>query len=194
MGTATSRALALGLAALALGGCGASATPSSPASSRAAGALALMGPASAPAGWQAARIPTGATLHYPPDWQSSGGDAGTATAVLRDRHRSIVGYLNITPRQGAETLTDWPSFRVGHNRHEGDRDVRSEALARHVRFTNASGTCVRDRYTVSDASYIEIACLAQGAHASTVIVAAASRASWAALSPLLYRAIAAFTT
>ena len=61
-------------------------------------------PSAAPAGWRVARIATGALLHYPPGWRPAPGDAGTATAVLLDPGHHISGYLNVTPRQGAEGL------------------------------------------------------------------------------------------
>lgn len=109
--------------------------------------------------------------------------------------RHIVGYLNITPRQADEAAANWPSFRPAHNAAEGDRDVRSEAVARRVRFRAGSGSCVRDSYTtMSGPRYIELACLVQGARASTVIVAASPPADWSRISPLLYRALSAMTT
>jgi hypothetical protein len=134
-------------------------------------------------------------MYYPPGWQRSTGDTGTATAVLLDAAHHIRGYLNLTPRQGAETLAGWSAFRVRHNAEEGDVHVRREGAAQGLRFRSGHGSCVRDRYTtVTGAHYIELACLVAGAKGSSVIVAAASPAAWSQLSPLLERAISSFTT
>ena len=123
------------------------------------------------------------------------GDRGTATAVLTDDRRRIIGYLNATPRQGGETPAKWPSFRVRHNAAEGDRAVRSEASAHGVRFLSGTGSCVRDSYTtVSGARYVELACLVDGTRATTVIVAAAASVESMRLLPVLYRALSAFRT
>jgi hypothetical protein len=161
----------------------------------AADPFAWLDPRAAPAGWPGTRIASGAVMYYPAGWQTSPGDKGTATAILLDTRQHIRGYLNLTPRQGAETLAGWAAFRVHHNTEEGDTDVRGEGSAQALRFRTGHGSCVRDRYTtVTGAHYIELACLVAGAQGSSVIVAAASPAAWPQLSPLLERAISAFTT
>jgi hypothetical protein len=152
-------------------------------------------PAAAPATWHAAVIPTGAVLSYPPDWTRAESDPGTATAVRDDARKRIVGYLNVTPRQAGESLSDWPAFRVRHNTQEGDRAVALEASAYRVRFLTGTGSCVRDSYTtVSGARYEELACLVRGGSTTSVIVAAAMPARWTQISPVLYRALSAFKT
>jgi len=135
MVTATSKvACLLGLAALGLGGCGAGygAVASSPVSGHAGSArtvaatgagFAWLVPAPAPPGWSVARLASGATLAYPPGWHAIHGDRGTASAALFDTAGHYLGYLNLTPRQGAESPTGWASFRVRHNRAEGDTHV-----------------------------------------------------------------------
>jgi len=133
-------------------------------------AFTWLRPSAAPAGWRVARIATGALLHYPPGWRPAPGDAGTATAVLLDPGHHISGYLNVTPRQGAEAPATWGSFRVTHNAAEGEREVKREALATGLRFRDGRGACVRDSYTtVSQARFIELACLVEGARAASVI-------------------------
>jgi hypothetical protein len=112
-----------------------------------------------------------------------------------DSHGQIRGYLNVTPRQGDETVPTWPSFRVHHNAQEGDRDVHTEEVGQGLHFRSGRGSCVRDRYTtVTGAQYAELACLVDGKGASSVIVAAASPEAWRELSPVLEQAISAFTT
>ena len=51
-----------------------------------------------------------------------------------------------------------------------------------------------DHYATVSAHYREIACLVQGSHASTVVVAAAVPHEWARLAPQLERAISSFAT
>jgi hypothetical protein len=117
------------------------------------------------------------------------------SAAIEDRGGLIVGYLNITPRQPPETTSSWGAFRVAHNRDEGNRDVRLQASARGVRLRDGRGSCVRDSYTtVTRVRYTEIACLLAGPRRSSVIVAAASAAAWARLSPTLERALGSAIT
>jgi hypothetical protein len=191
------RALPIVLFALILPACGSSGggplqaapRPASPAT-----AIPLQARA-APRDWPTVRIPSGAALSYPPGWRRVASDSGTASAALFGSDGRILGYLNVTPRQDGETLAGWPDFRVAHNVREGDRRVTREAVAHGVRFRSGEGTCVRDRYeTTSRARYIELACVVQGPHASSVIVGAAPPSAWAAVSPQLYRALSALTT
>jgi hypothetical protein len=217
MGTATSRNA--GIAALALlglwaAGCGSgsrtthSATaasgpqaatsarlaPSAPSSRT---AFAWLHPAPVPPGWATARLSTGATLAYPAPWRPLAGDRGTASAALLGTSgpKRYLGYLNVTPRQGGETASGWSSFRVRHNRAEGEREVRLEAAARNLRFRGGAGSCVRDSYaTITGARYIEIACLVTGRRASSVIVGAAPPDRWSQSAPAIEGAISAFST
>jgi hypothetical protein len=216
MGTATSRpaglgasALAILLAALALAGCGAGggssksaaagtatrlSTGSTGAAPSARTAFAWLTPTAAPPGWSRARIPDGAVLYFPATWVREHGDPGTATAVLTDASGRVRGYLNATPRQGDENLANWASFRVHHNAEEGDRDVHTEAAASDLRFPSGRGSCVKDRYrTISNAQYIELACLVSGARTSAVVVAAALPGSFSELAPELERAVSSFS-
>ncbi len=203
MGTGTSRtgiALAI-LLALSTSGCG---SKSSTASSRspatatvgngasAVDALHRLGPAPVRPGWPVARITDGATMPYPPGWARIPGDPGTATAALLDARHLFRGYLNVTPRQGGETLLGWPAFRVRHNAKEGDRKVKALAARSGVRFRRGHGSCVEDSYTTSTGtSYIELACLLAGPRASVVVVGAAPPSSWPRVGPLLAAAISA---
>jgi hypothetical protein len=123
------------------------------------------------------------------------GDAGTATAALLGAGGRFLGYLNVTPRQGGETLAGWPSLRVAHNAAEGNRDNTRLAAARGLRFLTGHGSCVKDAYTTRTAAhYIEIACLVAGPRITSVIVGAAPPASWPRVSGLIERAISGFRT
>ncbi len=178
----------IGLMALALTstGCGA-ATPSS--------AFAWLRPQAPPARWPVARIATGAAIPYPNGWRRFPGDTGSATAVLQDSRGHLLGYLNLTPRQGGETLGNWASFRVHHNTADGNRTVKALDAAKGLRFRTGHGSCVRDAYTTSTgAHFIELACVVRGSEATSVIVGAAPTSAWPAMSSTIERAIVAFTT
>jgi hypothetical protein len=202
MGTATSRTsralvttlLALA-AALAASGCGSTGTPSTTSASGAAtgGTFPVLRPGPPPVGWRRATLPSSAVLAYPASWRRIGGDAGTATAALRDAHGHFLSYLNLTPRQGRETLADWAAFRPAHNREEGETRVVSQGSARGVPFRGgAHGSCVRDAYsTKTSGRFVEIACLVHGSRTDSVIVAAAPPAQWAREWPALRRALEA---
>ena len=129
-------------------------------------------------------------MAYPPNWSRQEGDPGTATAALLSAGGRYLGYLNLTPRQGSETLSNWASFRPGHNAHEGDRTVKRLAAATGLRFLAGQGSCVKDSYTTQiNARFIEIACLVSGPHGETVIVGAAPPNRWTSTGPLIERAI-----
>jgi len=192
---ATSSRLLCGLvlaAALAVAGCGGT---SRDAGHAAADPFAWLQPAHPPAGWKVARLPSGAaSLAYPPGWQPIHTDPGTFSAALLGAHGRIHGYLNATPRSGAETLANWARFRPAHNHEEGDRSVVTEASATHLRFRAGAGSCVIDRYATVSARYREIACIVRGSHATTVVVAAAQPQDWGRLEPALRRSVATFST
>jgi hypothetical protein len=200
MATATSSRLlaaAALVALLALAGCGGGAARhrGEPAAGTPA-PFAWLRPAAAPADWKIGRLPSRtADVGYPPGWRAIRTDPGTFSAALLGAHDRIRGYLNATPRSGAETLANWDRFRPAHNADEGDRHVISEASATGLRFRSGTGSCVIDRYaTTTDARYREIACIVRGARGTTVVVAAARPADWTRLAPQLERAVGSFST
>jgi hypothetical protein len=152
-------------------------------------------PQRTPPGWKLARLPSGkATFAYPRTWRPIRTDPGTVSVALLGHGRSIRGYLNLTPHQGAETLANWPSFRIEHLGDEGSTDVRRIASAHGLAFRSGRGTCVIDSYRTSRARYREIACLVAGARTSSVIVGAAPSKTWAQRAETLERAIASLRT
>jgi len=159
------------------------------------GAFSWLRPEHPPSNWTVVRIPTGAELAYPPNWRPQHGDRGTATAALLGADGDFLGYLNLTPRQSNETLSDWSSFRLDHNREEGDRAVRQLAAATGLHFLSGHGSCVKDAYsTITNAHFVEIACLVAGARAESVIIGAAPPGAWGRISPTIERAIAGLQT
>jgi hypothetical protein len=159
---------------------------------RASGPFAWLRPVSVPVGWHVARTPDGAALAYPPGWTAIKTDPGTASVALRGNAGQIDGYLNVTPKQGAETLANWSRFRPQKNRAEGARNVRLLAATSAANFRSGRGSCVIDAYTTSLTTYEEIACLVSGSGSSDVVVAAAPARRWPERSAVLERAVSSF--
>lgn len=176
---------------IAVAGCGGGSNGDPPAS----GGFSWLRPSSLPHGWRTASLPASpARLAYPGSWRAIESDPGTRSAAVRSDGR-IVGYLNATPRQGEETLANWSTFRLDHNRDEGDTNEKLLAAATDLRFRNGHGSCVLDDYTSSSGHrYREIACIVAGARATTVVVGAAPPGDWHSQGPALERAISAFKT
>ena len=186
------------MSAAALAACGSSGADdeaSGPPAPANPAAFAWVHPAPAPSGWRTRALPSrAAALAYPPGWRLIKTDPGTVTAA-RKAGGQIVGYLNITPQGGDETLANWASFRPAHNREEGDRDIVPIASATGLSFRGGQGSCVKDGYeTESNARYTEIACIVRGQTGTTVVVGAASPTQWNRISPALERAISSFDT
>jgi hypothetical protein len=162
-----------------------------PAAAGGQSAFSWLHPGPAPRRWlRASTATSGATLSYPPNWKPIPGDEGTVSVSLRSPSGAYVGYLNVTPRQGAERLHGWAAFRLERNREEGDRDVTQVAAAEGLRFRNARGSCVVDDYLsrVGSNPYREIACIVAGQRHTDVFIGAALRSDWQAMSGILERA------
>jgi hypothetical protein len=153
-------------------------------------------PQPTPHGWKLARLPSGrATFAYPRTWRPIRTDPGTASVALLGHGGSIRGYLNLTPHQGAETLANWPSFRIQHLREEeSSKDVRLIANAHGLAFRSGRGSCVIDSYRTSRTHYREIACLVAGNSSTSVLVGAAPSTTWAQQAGTIERAIASLRT
>ena len=152
-------------------------------------------PVAAPADWTRAALPNGtAVLSYPPALHLVAGDKGTISAAQLGPGEAFQLYLNATPRQGAETLAHWAAFRLRFLRDDSAVTAHLDGAAQQVRFRGGTGSCVIDDYTtrVGAHHFQEIACLVQGRHSGSVIVAAAPVATWAQARPLLLRTVAAY--
>jgi hypothetical protein len=129
-------------------------------------------------------------MAYRPGWLRIAGDPGTVSVALYGPHRAYLGYLNLTPRQGSEALSNWTRFRIGHNVEEGDRNVEPRSVGTGLRFAVGRGSCVRDLYTgTTGVRYEEFACLVAARRGAAVIVGASPPRAWARISPLLEAAI-----
>ena len=157
--------------------------------------VSLLAARPAPAGWHKVTLPGGgAVLAYPGSMHLVTADAGAVSAARTSSSGRYLLYLNVTPRQGGESLRDWVEFRLDHQREEETPAVRELAAQAAVRFLGGTGTCVTDAYvTKVDAHHFtEIACFVRGRTSATVIVAAAPTADWASAAPVLLRALAGY--
>jgi hypothetical protein len=146
-----------------------------------------------PRGWSHAEISSGAaTLSYPTGWQAIPGDRGTVSFATRDSRGDYLGYLNVTPRQGAERLAGWAAFRTRRNAEDGDRQVHELGSSEHVAFIHARDSCVLDDYLsrVGDHRYRELACIIAGRQSTSVFVGAALVDDWSRLGPIVKHAAA----
>lgn len=149
----------------------------------------------APSSWHLLSLPDrGAVLAFPPSMHRVPGDRGTVSAAEFGPSGAYLLYLNATPKQGNETLSGWPDFRIGHVAEEEHTTPRLIAASHGVRFLGGTGSCVIDTYVtrVKANHYTEIACYVQGKSSSSVIIGAAPTADWARASGPLMRAVAAF--
>jgi hypothetical protein len=80
---------------------------------------------------------------------------------------------------------------VDHLREDGQTRVRADGVSPPLNFRGGLGRCVIDSYTtkVHDNRYREIACYVQGAHAASVLVAAAAAATWQATAARLEKVV-----
>jgi hypothetical protein len=149
----------------------------------------------APARWHYLTLPDrGAVLAFPPTMHRVPGDRGTVSAAEFGHSGAYQLYLNVTPKQGNETLGGWPEFRIDHVAEEEHTTPHLIAASHGVRFLGGTGSCVLDTYVtkVKANHYTEIACYVQGKTSSSVIIGAAPTADWAKASGPLMRAVAAF--
>jgi len=150
----------------------------------------------APASWQKITLPDGTgVLAAPPSLVRLPADPGTVALGLPAGAEDLI-YLDATPRQGDETLPGWAGFRIAHLRDDDTAAATLDAHAEHLTFLDGTGSCVLDDYItrVGAHHYREIACLVQGAHGGSVIVAATPAADWDHYRPLLQQAVSAYSS
>jgi hypothetical protein len=133
-------------------------------------------------------------MAYPAGWKPIKGDPGTATVALLGSSHRFLGYLNLTPRQGTETVGNWAHFRVDHQGDEGAKDVTTLAAVTGRRVGDATESCVEDAYTtIAGERFVEIACIVQGPRNTVVAVGASPPQELSRTAPLLQRALATVT-
>ena len=200
LGGAAAPAAALTAAlSLALFGCASSPAPSADgdgaAPATAPAGFSWFRPGPAPGAWLRASLSGHrATLSYPGSLRPEHGDPGTVTVGSTARSGQVLVYLNVTPKQGGETLHNWPGFRAEHLREDGQSAVHLDGVSGPLTFRGGHGRCVVDNYTTDTHHnhYNEIACIVQGAHATSVLVAATSTAAWRANRALLEKVVSSY--
>jgi hypothetical protein len=148
-----------------------------------------------PPTWARLTVPSGlGTLHSPPGFRTVHGDPGTLSVALRNSAGIYLGYLNVTPRQGPETLQDWAAFRLTHLRGDHAVSVHEDAIVQSVRTAAAMRSCIIDDYvtTVGHHEFHEVGCYVMRGSVDSVIVAATPSGDPAHVWTQLERAVAAY--
>jgi hypothetical protein len=116
------------------------------------------------------------------------------SVALRNSAGTYLGYLNVTPRQGPETLQDWAAFRLTHLRGDNAASVREDAMVQSVRTTAAMRSCVIDDYatTVGHHQFHEVSCYVMRGSVGSVVVATTPWGDPAHVWTQLERAVAAY--
>jgi hypothetical protein len=169
---------------------------SAPRVSAPLGPFAWLKLTSLPQGWtQLGGASSVGRLPLPPGFHAVAGDRGTLTAALFGRGGAYLGYLNATPRQGAERLQGWPKFRLEHLRDDDARWAHEDTAAQLVRTGTALRSCVVDDYVtrIGGHDFHEVACLVVQHSAGSVIVAATPSGDPAHVWAVLQRAVAAYS-
>jgi hypothetical protein len=165
------------------------------ASSAPLGSFGWLASTTPPATWARLSVPSGlGTLPSPPGFRTVHGDPGTLSVALRNSAGTYLGYLNVTPRQGPETLPDWAAFRLTHLRGDNAASVHEDAMVQSVRTAAAMRSCVTDDYvtTVGRHEFHEVACYVMRGTVGSVVVAATPSGDPAHVWTQLERAVAAY--
>jgi hypothetical protein len=149
--------------------------------------------AAPPATWKHRALPRGAGILSYPATFASGKDNDGISRERKDRHGSILVYLNATPKEGVETLRDWPNERLGAVRNLSN-DVHEDGHQFGLFFRGGKGTCVLDDYRTraENHHYREIACFVRGRRSASVLIAAALQSEWMRAARTLERAVDAY--
>lgn len=190
--TVTARVLGA-LAAMLLGGCSSHAQDRTPVLAPAGTTtFAWFQAGPAPAGWKSRELPDGtAVLSIPPGASPVESDPGSLSAALTAPNGDLQVYLNATPQQGEESLTNWPEFRLDHLTGEHAASATRISSRDGMAFRGGTGSCVADAYVsrIGAHEYREIACLVEGTRGSSVLVVAALAGSWDRYGPVMQQAI-----
>jgi hypothetical protein len=165
------------------------------ASSAMLGSFGWLASTTPPATWSRLTVPSGlGTLPSPPGFRTVDGDPGTLSVALRNSAGTYLGYLNVTPRQGPETLTDWTAFRLTHLRGDAAVSVHEDAMVQSVRTAAAMRSCVIDDYvtTVGHHQFHEVGCYVMKGSVGSVVVATTPSGDPAHVWTQLERAVAAY--
>ena len=165
------------------------------ASSSRLGTFGWLASTTPPATWARFAVPSGlGTLSTPPRFRTVEGDPGTLSVALRSAAGMYLGYLNVTPHQGDETLRDWAAFRLSHLRDDDAASVHEDATVTALRTATGARSCVTDDYVtaVGHHHFHEVACYVTTGSVNGVVVAATPSGDPAHVWTELERAVAAY--
>jgi hypothetical protein len=148
-----------------------------------------------PATWARLAVLSGlGTLSSPPGFRTVESDPGTLSVALRSPAGTYLGYLNVTPHQGDETLRDWAAFRLSHLLDDGVVSVHEDAMVTGLRTATGARSCVTDDYvaTIGHHHFHEVACYVMSGSVGSVVVAASPSGDPAHVWTQLERAVAAY--
>ena len=130
----------------------------------------------------------------PPKLKPLGGSDGSLSFAARGKGGAYFAFLDVTPQQGAESLTGWAAFRLALLRTDGATQIHEDAAANNLPFIGGTGACVIDDYVtqVGHKPFHEIACFVEGPHTGSVVVVATPPKSWASYAVPLERVISAY--
>ena len=164
------------------------------ADGRGHGSFAWLRPTSVPANWDRVSPPGGAAvLSYPPSFGQVRSDPGAVSVAVGNGPRYLA-YLNVTPRQGRESLRSFATLRVNLIGADHDSNVHLEGSLEGVPLHPGRASAVADDYItrVGRSHYREISVFVVGQHGSWVIVGAALNSEFVRFQSDLQQAIAAF--
>ncbi len=180
--------------ARAVGATKVSSAHSESANSATLGSFGWLASTTPPAPWARLTLPPGlGTLSSPPGFHTVEGDPGTLSVALRNSPATYLGYLNLTPRQGHETLQNWAAFRLSHLLGDDVVSVHEDGTVQSVGTAAAVRSCVTDDYvtTIGHHHFHEVACYVTSGSVRSVVVAATPSCDPAHVWTHLERAVAA---
>ena len=133
-------------------------------------------------------------LSSPPGFRTVEGDRGSLSLALLSAGGTYLGYLNVTPRQGNETLRDWAAFRLSHLLRDDATSVHKDGMVSSLRTANGARSCVTDDYvtTIGHHHFHEVACYVIRNSVSGVVIGATPSGDPAHVWSELETAIAAY--
>ena len=169
------------------------AAPAPPAPPAPGGAFSWFVPGPAPANFRSFAV-GGAVVADPPRLKPLGGSGGSLSFAARGSHGAYFAFLNVTPKQGTESLAGWAAFRLAALRAGGGQSIHEDAASGTLAFRGGSGACVIDDYVTRVAAnpFHEIACLVQGSHTASVLVVATPPADWHSYAVPLERVVSSY--
>ena len=148
-----------------------------------------------PRGSTTVSLPAGlGTLSVPPRFQPAKSDSGAYSAARLASDGSYLGFLNVTPQEGDESLQSWDTFRVDHLRDDDASSAHEDGKVSSVVSGSVVRSCVIDDYVtrVGGHHFREVACLVKTASQGAVVVAAVPANDPAHLWGDLRRSVASY--